>query len=166
MLKNTPFIFLTAKTDRSDFRRGMEQGADDYITKPFDGTELLSAIDSRFRKIDLLKEELSPGLEGLQHLLLAWELLGESRMATCVAACQRYLDFYLEHMQLEETVILPEAERLLSDDDWRVLDAAFKENTDPLGGKYPPNPAYDRLFTRIVLKARIPAGLGDSTSAT
>jgi len=63
-------------------------------------------------------------------------------------------------------VILPEAERLLSDDDWRVLDAAFKENTDPLGGKYPPNPAYDRLFTRIVLKARIPAGLGDSTSAT
>jgi len=102
----------------------------------------------------------------LQHLLLAWELLGESRMATCVAACQRYLDFYLEHMQLEETVILPEAERLLSDDDWRVLDAAFKENTDPLGGKYPPNPAYDRLFTRIVLKARIPAGLGDSTSAT
>lgn len=70
-IKNTPFIFLTAKTDRSDFRRGMEQGADDYITKPFDGTELLSAIDSRFRKIDLLKEELSPGLEGLQHLLLA-----------------------------------------------------------------------------------------------
>ena len=102
----------------------------------------------------------------LQHLLLAWELLGESRMAAFVTACQSYLDFYLEHMQLEETVILPEAERLLSDDDWRVLDAAFKENTDPLGGKYPPNPAYDRLFTRIVLKARIPAGLGDSTSAT
>lgn len=102
----------------------------------------------------------------LQHLLLAWELLGESRMAAFVAACQCYLDFYLEHMQLEETVILPEAERLLSDDDWRVLDAAFRENTDPLNGRYPPNPAYDRLFTRIVLKARIPVGLGDSTSAT
>lgn len=102
----------------------------------------------------------------LQHLLLAWELLGESRMAVFVTACQSYLDFYLEHMQLEETVILPEAERLLSDDDWRALDAAFKENTDPLGGKYPPNPAYDRLFTRILLKARIPAGQGDSTSTT
>ncbi len=102
----------------------------------------------------------------MQHLLLAWELLGESRMPVFVMACQRYLDFYLEHMQQEESVILPEAERLLTDDDWRALDAAFKENTDPLGGKYPPNPAYDRLFTRIVLKARIPAGLGDSTSAT
>jgi hemerythrin-like domain-containing protein len=102
----------------------------------------------------------------LQHLLLAWELLGESRMAAFVSASQHYLDFYLEHMQLEETVILPEAEKLLSEDDWRALDAAFKENTDPLGGKYPPNPAYDRLFTRIVLKARIPVGLGDSTSAT
>ncbi len=102
----------------------------------------------------------------LQHLLLAWELLGESRMAAFVSACQRYLDFYLEHMQLEETVILPEAERLLSEGDWHVLDAAFRENTDPLNGKYPPNPAYDRLFTRIVLKARIPVGLGDPTSPT
>ncbi len=102
----------------------------------------------------------------LQHLLLAWELLGESRMVAFVTACQRYLDFYLEHMQLEETMILPEAERLLSEDEWRVLDAAFRENLDPLNGRYPPNPAYDRLFTRIVLKARIPVGLGDSTSAT
>lgn len=102
----------------------------------------------------------------LQHLLLAWELLGESRMPVFVTECQRYLDFYQEHMRLEETVILPEAERQLSDADWRDLDAAFKENTDPLGGKYPPNPAYDRLFTRIVLKARVPVGLGDVGSAT
>ena len=49
-IKNTPFIFLTAKTERSDFRRGMESGADDYITKPFDGTELLNAVDSRLKK--------------------------------------------------------------------------------------------------------------------
>lgn len=81
-IKNTPFIFLTAKADRSDFRKGMEQGADDYITKPFDGTELLNAIDSRFRKIDLLKEELSPGLDGLQHLLLASN--GQSDLKTFV----------------------------------------------------------------------------------
>src|ERR1700733_15583379 len=66
-IKNTPFIFLTAKTERSDFRRGMELGADDYITKPFSGTELLNAVDGRLKKIDLLKQELLPGLEGLQH---------------------------------------------------------------------------------------------------
>lgn len=70
-VKNTPFIFLTAKTERSDFRKGMELGADDYITKPFSGAELLNAVDSRIKKIDQLKQELAPGLEGLQHLLLS-----------------------------------------------------------------------------------------------
>ena len=68
-IKNTPFIFLTAKTERTDLRKGMELGADDYITKPFSGTELLNATDSRLKRIDLLKHELSPGLEGMQHLI-------------------------------------------------------------------------------------------------
>jgi hemerythrin-like domain-containing protein len=93
----------------------------------------------------------------LQHLLLAWELLGDSRMQVFVDTAVRYLDFYLEHMRLEETVILPEAEKLLSELDWREIDAAFKLNMDPLGGKFTPNPAYDRLFTRIVLKTRSPS---------
>lgn len=68
-LKNIPFIFLTAKTERGDFRKGMELGADDYITKPFTGTELLNAVDGRIKKIDLLKQELSPGLEGFNALM-------------------------------------------------------------------------------------------------
>src|SRR6187455_264885 len=70
-IKNTPFIFLTAKSERGDFRKGMELGADDYITKPFDGTELLNAVESRLKKIDLLKHEFSPGLDGLDHLVEA-----------------------------------------------------------------------------------------------
>jgi len=70
-IKNTPFIFLTAKTERGDFRKGMELGADDYITKPFTGTELLNAVDSRLKKVELLKQELSPGIEGLQYLMQA-----------------------------------------------------------------------------------------------
>lgn len=45
-----PFIFLTAKAERSDFRKGMEMGADDYLTKPFDDIELLNAIETRLRK--------------------------------------------------------------------------------------------------------------------
>ena len=49
-LKSIPFIFLTAKTERSDFRKGMEMGADDYITKPFTDIELLNAIESRLEK--------------------------------------------------------------------------------------------------------------------
>ena len=67
-LKNIPFIFLTAKTERGDFRKGMELGADDYITKPFNGTELLNAVDSRLKKMDLLKQEFISGIEGVQQL--------------------------------------------------------------------------------------------------
>jgi CRP/FNR family transcriptional regulator, cyclic AMP receptor protein len=68
-LKNIPFIFLTAKTERSDLRRGMEMGADDYITKPFSGTELLNAIEGRLKKAELLKDEMLSGIEGFNKLL-------------------------------------------------------------------------------------------------
>jgi hemerythrin-like domain-containing protein len=96
----------------------------------------------------------------LQHLLLAWELLGESRRAAFDEAVRRYLDFYLEHMKLEETIILPEAEKVLSAQDWLALDEAFATNGDPLTGKYPRDPVYDRLFTRIVMRAPAPIGVG------
>jgi DNA-binding response OmpR family regulator len=52
---NIPFIFLTAKTELRDFRTGMNLGADDYITKPFDGLELLNVIELRLKKNDLIK---------------------------------------------------------------------------------------------------------------
>jgi DNA-binding response OmpR family regulator len=68
-IKNTPFIFLTAKTERSDFRKGMELGADDYITKPFTGTELLNAVDGRLRKHELLVQELMPAADKVEHLI-------------------------------------------------------------------------------------------------
>ncbi|AFZ04414.1 EAL domain-containing response regulator [Calothrix sp. PCC 6303] len=54
-----PFIFLTAKSAKSDFRQGMDLGADDYITKPFTRAELLSAIMGRLSKQSLLKKYLS-----------------------------------------------------------------------------------------------------------
>lgn len=97
----------------------------------------------------------------LQHLLLAWELLGEPRKAEFAAHCSSYVDFYLEHMRLEETVILPEAEKNLTESDWAELDSAFAANADPLTGKYPPQPGYERLFTRIVMTAPAPIGLGE-----
>ena len=56
-LAGVPFIFLTAKTERTDLRRGMELGADDYLTKPFDNTELLSAIAGRLSRFQHLKPE-------------------------------------------------------------------------------------------------------------
>lgn len=98
----------------------------------------------------------------LQHLLLAWELVGDSRRPAFDQAAKDYLDFYLEHMRLEETVILPAAQKVLNAADWKELDAAFATNCDPLTGKYPRDPAYDRLFTRIVMRAPAPIGLGEA----
>ena len=68
-LAGIPFIFLTAKSERGDLRRGMEMGADDYITKPFTDIELLNAIDSRLKKLGILKKEYSSDPGGLQEML-------------------------------------------------------------------------------------------------
>ena len=57
--KYIPFIFLSAKTERKDVRKGMNMGADDYITKPFEEEELISAIESRIAKASILKDQRS-----------------------------------------------------------------------------------------------------------
>ncbi len=67
--RDIPFIFLSAKAERTEIRKGMELGADDYITKPFSGTEVLSAVESRLRKADLSKEHISPDMHGLNQLI-------------------------------------------------------------------------------------------------
>jgi len=64
-----PFIFLSAKTERSDMRKGMEMGADDYIMKPFDDMELLNAVETRLKKYDILHEKYAPGEEGATALI-------------------------------------------------------------------------------------------------
>lgn len=65
----TPFIFVTAKTERSDFRKGMEMGADDYITKPFGDIELLNAVEMRLKKSEILQQNYAPSSQGLTQFL-------------------------------------------------------------------------------------------------
>ncbi|MBK8500419.1 MAG: response regulator [Flavobacteriales bacterium] len=60
-----PFIFLSAKAERGDVRKGMELGADDYLTKPFEESELLSAIEGRLKRSDLFRKGFDEGFEGL-----------------------------------------------------------------------------------------------------
>lgn len=54
--KHIPFIFLSAKTERQDVRKGMDMGADDYITKPFTEDEVINAIESRLAKVSILND--------------------------------------------------------------------------------------------------------------
>ncbi|MGZ3959297.1 MAG: response regulator [Flavisolibacter sp.] len=68
-LEKTPFIFLTAKAEQSEIRKGMSLGADDYIPKPFDATDLLNAIEGRLKKADLIKKKISQGLNGMNELI-------------------------------------------------------------------------------------------------
>ena len=96
----------------------------------------------------------------LQHLLLGWELMGDARREVFSQALERYIRFYLEHMRLEETVVLPAAQKHLAPADWAEIDAAFAANTNPLAPGQPRDPAYDRLFTRIVMRAPSPIELG------
>jgi len=50
-----PFIFLTAKSEKTDFRKGMNLGADDYLTKPFEELDLLDTIERRLNKLDKIR---------------------------------------------------------------------------------------------------------------
>ena len=98
-------------------------------------------------------------VRNLQHLLLAWELLGDTRRDSFSQAAEAYVQFYLDHMRIEETQLLPAAEELLTAQDWEELDTAFKLSRDPLAGGER-DPAYNRLFTRIVMLAPSPIGVG------
>lgn len=64
-----PFIFLTAKAEKADFRRGMNLGADDYVTKPFYKDELLSVVETRLDKSNRLKKQFDQTEQGLSAFI-------------------------------------------------------------------------------------------------
>jgi DNA-binding response OmpR family regulator len=84
----TPFIFLTAKTERADFRKGMEMGADDYITKPFDDIELLNAIEIRLKKNDILQAKYSGDEKGASEMISELNNTGVLRLDPATAETQ------------------------------------------------------------------------------
>jgi hemerythrin-like domain-containing protein len=100
-------------------------------------------------------------VRALQHLLVAWEILGESRREAFTAALKDYVRFYLSHMRVEETELLPVARRLLSAGQRQTLDAVFVEQRDPLAGGER-LAEFDQLFSRIVQMAPAPIGVGDA----
>lgn len=67
---HVPFIFLTAKAEREDFRKGMSHGADDYLTKPFEDSELLDAVDIRIKKSELIRKNYSSDITGLNQFII------------------------------------------------------------------------------------------------
>ncbi len=130
-------------------------------------TRLLFPLVARARAdlatvIEHLDREHAQGeasVRELMHLLIAWECMGESRRGDFEQAVQRYVRFYLAHMQVEETQILPAAHEALSDMEWQAVDAAFEQHLDPFVSPHTANGPYRILFEKITQFAPAPIGL-------
>lgn len=97
-----PFIFLTARTDRDTFRKGMELGADDFITKPFEDTELLRAIETRLKKLDFANTQFQRNAEGFNQFIndaKALDIIVNSAENSPVFSFQRKEYLYREGSQ-------------------------------------------------------------------
>ncbi len=70
MTRTTPFVFLTARTDRSDVRQGMDMGAEDYLTKPFAAAELLTTVRTQLRKREVLEQASDEKLDKLRENII------------------------------------------------------------------------------------------------
>ncbi len=110
--------------------------------------------DAMLARLDRDHRRGEHAIRGLEHALLGFEMMGETdqhepRRATFETAMTLYVRFYLGHMHIEETEVLPLAEALLGDGDWAELDAAFLTNRDPLSG-FDAVGAYQPLFKKIL----------------
>ena len=95
----------------------------------------------------------------LERKLLFFEESWPAGAAEFLGTVNAYADFHWKHMRKEETEVLPLAERVLTPEDWLVIDAAFSRNRDPVAGIQERD--FQKLFSRIATLAPAPVGLGD-----
>lgn len=99
-------------------------------------------------QLDYEHERGGRKIRDVEHAMLAFEMMGAPRRGAFEFSMKDYVNFYLAHMRLEEQVILPLAERVLTKEDWAELDEAFGGDDHTLMGAAP-NEDYDALFMRI-----------------
>ncbi len=117
--------------------------------------ELGPALDQLARD----HEQGEHAIREVEHALLAYEQMGEPRRQAFEQALERYTQFYLRHMALEEKQILPAAEQHFSEADWTALHEAFAANRDPFTG-HEPEAAYRPLYEKILSVLPAPLGYG------
>lgn len=101
-----PFIFLTAKAEKTDVRKGMSMGADDYLTKPFEEMELLNAIETRLKKSELFKKEFNRNIEGLNEFLNSAKGLEELQRLSTERKVQHFKKKDMIYMEGDEPTSL------------------------------------------------------------
>ncbi len=117
-----------------------------------EGSSIISGLEAQHvHGAQLIRE--------LERALLAWEEEGAPAFPNFAHQVREFSEFHWKHMREEEDVVLPLAERVLLDEDWKEIDAAFAGNKDPLIGKAVQE-NFDKLFSHIVSIAPPPIGVG------
>jgi len=147
------------------------EGFSDRLHHPKEDEYLFAALRRRGaaanEALDVLERDHARGDEltrDLRYFLSRCRVGGAAALEAFAAAVEEYVDFYWRHMRLEEDVVLPLAERTLTEADWQPIDAAFRANEDPLFGSRP-REEFRKLFQLIVNLAPAPVGVGPARDA-
>lgn len=147
------------------------EGFSNRFHHPKEDRYLFTALRRRCREadqaLDVLEGEHGRGdglLRDLRFLLSRCRVGGPGAVNAFTVAVEEYVDLHWRHMRLEEDVVMPLAERWLTEADWRPIDAAFQTNDDPLFGARP-REEFRRLFGLILNRAPAPIGVGPSRGA-
>lgn len=148
--------------------RAMIRYIDEYperLHHPKEDQYLFSRLETRAPHakalVDALKAEHVEGgqlVRDLERALIFFEEGWPSGAREFLEAVEAYAEFHWKHMRKEETELLPLAERLLTPEDWRAINAAFDVNQDPIAGIRERD--FEALFTKIVNLAPAPIGFG------
>lgn len=135
---NIPFIFITSKSERLDLRKGMEMGADDYLTKPFGRLELLNAIEIRLKKKELQQHFYSKSLEKLSHLISKNEGLSELKKIIDERKSRHFKKNQVVHYEGDSAtgiylVLSGKIKTIKMDEDGRELMTGIYQSEDFLG---------------------------------
>jgi len=135
---------------------------------PKEDLHLFAALRMRTADANAILQELAAEhargarmIDDLRYALMRYRLAGPEGRAQFATAVQAYAEFHWNHMRKEEEVLLPLAARALTYDDWRAIDTAFGETSDPLLGPEA-RTALRGLFQTILELAPPPVGLGSA----
>ena len=150
--------------------RSMLRYIDEYPEKlhhPKENEHLFARLVARAPETRLLVEELQAEHEEgarlireLERALLFMEEGWPVGAREFQQAVEAYAEFHWKHMRKEEQQLMPLAERALTAEDWKAINAAFSENRDPVAGLQERD--FEQLFSRIANLAPAPVGLGAS----
>jgi len=150
--------------------RSMLRYMDEYperLHHPKEDEHLFARVAARAPEARLLVEELQAEhqegarlIRELERALLFFEEGWPAGAREFAHAVDTYAEFHWKHMRKEEQQLLPLAQRCLTAEDWKAIDAAFVANLDPVAGMQERD--YEKLFSRIANLAPAPVGLGGS----